>query len=147
MLKTAIRACKEAGKTALKHFDKKIRVRNKGKFDLVTNIDVLCEKKIIERTRKKYMGKQFRDYKKISKHIMGLRITNASSLDLAYIAAGRFDAYLKTNIRYNEYAAGSVLIKEAGGKITNLKRKDFSNKTKSLLISNGRIHDKLLKIL
>jgi myo-inositol-1(or 4)-monophosphatase len=78
----------------------------------------------------------------------GIRRMGAASLDLAYVAAGRFDAYWETGIKSWDIAAGLLLVTEAGGMVTN-----FDNNANDLLdngqilASNGKIHAKMLSVL
>ena len=54
----------------------------------------------------------------IAPQVAGLRRTGSSALDLAWLAAGRFDAYFEMDLKPWDIAAGIILVKEAGGKIT-----------------------------
>jgi myo-inositol-1(or 4)-monophosphatase len=54
----------------------------------------------------------------------GIRRLGAASLDLAYLAAGRFDAFWEMNLKPWDIAAGILLIKEAGGLVSDFSGKD-----------------------
>ena len=71
------------------------------------------------------------------------RKSGSAALDIAYVAAGRYDGYFENNLNLWDIAAGIVLIKEAGGIINEI---DLS-KTKNLdvIASTPDIHQKLLK--
>ncbi len=56
-----------------------------------------------------------REIKEVIKHVAGVRRTGSAALDLAWIAAGRFDAYWERGIKPWDMAAGIVLVREAGG--------------------------------
>ncbi|MDC3100495.1 MAG: inositol monophosphatase family protein [Pseudomonadota bacterium] len=66
-----------------------------------------------------------------------IRNTGSAALDLAYVSCGRFDGCLQKNVNLWDIAAGTVLIKEAGGIVDNFKYKEF-NKI-SIKASNERI--------
>jgi myo-inositol-1(or 4)-monophosphatase len=77
-----------------------------------------------------------------------LRATNCCGIEMAFLACGRFGARIK--MRGTDpygYGAGSILVLEAGGKITDMKGKPWHLKSDGVLASNGKLHDKLLKIL
>ncbi|MFI5333537.1 MAG: inositol monophosphatase family protein [Chlamydiales bacterium] len=81
---------------------------------------------------------------------MGLPIRRLGSaaIDLAYVAAGRFDAYWEVILQPWDMAAGILLVEEAGGKVTDYqdKRHDILQHG-SMLASNGLVHEQLRKIL
>ena len=72
-----------------------------------------------------------------------IRNTGSAALDLAYVSCGRFDGCLQKNVNLWDIAAGTVLIKEAGGVIDNFEFKGFSKI--SIKASNERISDDLNK--
>ncbi len=77
----------------------------------------------------------------------GLRRFGSACLDLAYVAAGRFDAYWERGLKPWDAAAGSLMIKEAGGYVTDYEGgKDFVFGG-SLIAANSDIHADLLKKL
>ena len=73
-----------------------------------------------------------------------IRNTGSAALDLAYVSCGRFDVCLQKNVNLWDIAAGTVLIKEAGGIVDNFEFKEF-NKI-SIKASNERISVDLNKI-
>tara|TARA_B100001123_G_C15313870_1_gene1025416 strand:+ start:123 stop:911 length:789 start_codon:yes stop_codon:yes gene_type:complete len=83
----------------------------------------------------------------ISKECSGLRRLGSAALDLAYVASGKLDAYWEKNLNLWDVAAGVLLVREAGGKITEPSGKIWSTKSKDILASNTNIHEKLQKLL
>lgn len=81
---------------------------------------------------------------------MGLPIRRMGSaaIDLAYVAAGRFDGFWEVTLNPWDYAPGSHIIEEAGGKITQIDGSplDYTSKL-PIVASNGRIHKKILEHL
>ena len=72
-----------------------------------------------------------------------IRNTGSAALDLAYVSSGRFDGSLLKNVNLWDIAAGTVLIKEAGGIVDNFEIEKF-NKV-NIKASNERINDDLIK--
>ena len=72
-----------------------------------------------------------------------IRNTGSAALDLAYVSSGRFDGCLQKNVNLWDIAAGTLLIKEAGGIVDNFEIEKF-NKV-NIKASNERINDDLIK--
>ena len=66
------------------------------------------------------------------------RVFGSAALDLAYVASGRFDAYIETGISLWDIAAGSLLVENAGGRVDLRPRENMKDKY-SIAASNGRI--------
>jgi myo-inositol-1(or 4)-monophosphatase len=77
----------------------------------------------------------------------GLRGTGSAALDLCYVATGRFDGFWEVQLNPWDMAAGSVIVREAGGRMTDFSGKDLSIYGQELVASNGRIHDTMLAVL
>lgn len=74
----------------------------------------------------------------------GVRRSGAASVDLAYVAAGRFDGFFETGLMPWDLAAGALLVKEAGGLVTNYFNEPDRLFDRQVVATNGRIHDELL---
>ena len=79
--------------------------------------------------------------------IQGLRRLGSAALDLAYVAAGRFEAFWELGLHPWDVAAGSLLVTEAGGKVTDFNGKKEFLWDSELLASNGKIHQVMLKLI
>ena len=77
----------------------------------------------------------------------GVRRTGAAALDLAWVAAGRFDGFWERNLRAWDLAAGIVILREAGGFVSDAEGKDKMLETGSVVAGNESIQRKLLKQL
>ena len=77
----------------------------------------------------------------------GIRRPGVASLDLAYVAAGRFDGFFETGLRPWDVAAGTLMVREAGGQVTNYGGGPEAIFGQQILATNGRIHDALLNRL
>ena len=65
----------------------------------------------------------------------------AASIDLAFVAAGKLDAYWERNLNLWDVSAGVILVKEAGGKITQPNGDEWNTESKDILASNLNIHE------
>jgi myo-inositol-1(or 4)-monophosphatase len=77
----------------------------------------------------------------------GIRRWGAAALDLAYVAAGRFDGFWERGLSPWDYAAGLILVREAGGYISEMNGKTLKMDSPSILASNNAIHSDLMKLL
>lgn len=80
-------------------------------------------------------------------HFAGLRRFGAAALDLAWIAAGRFDAYWERDLSPWDIAAGIILVREAGGFVTDLDGHDAIFTKGHIAAGNETMHRELLKLL
>ncbi len=76
-----------------------------------------------------------------------LRLQGAAAAELCYIAAGRFDARIEAYLGPWDIAAGTLILTQAGGKVTDFNGGDTFYSGHQLLASNGKIHSELLEIL
>jgi len=70
-----------------------------------------------------------------------IRRLGSAALDLAYVAAGRFDGFWEMELNPWDVAAGFLLVQEAGGRVTDYHQNPFSIFSKSILATNGLIHN------
>lgn len=80
-----------------------------------------------------------------------IRNLGSGALNMAYIAAGRFDGFWIPSLYSWDMAAGMLMVEEAGGKVTRQNGKSFDNfavtSSLDLLATNGHLHDEILKEL
>jgi len=81
------------------------------------------------------------------KKCQAVRRMGAAALDLAYLATGRFDGFWELKLSPWDMAAGSLLITEAGGKVTDFSGGPFNIYLKEILATNGKIHRQMVKVL
>ncbi|MFC1556232.1 inositol monophosphatase family protein [candidate division KSB1 bacterium] len=74
-----------------------------------------------------------------------VRRDGSAALDLAYLAAGRFDGFWELKLHPWDMAAGVLLIEEAGGTVSTFNGSDFNIKTFDLLATNGKIHEAMIR--
>lgn len=81
-------------------------------------------------------------------HTQGVRRPGAASIDLAYTAAGRFDAFYEIGLKPWDTAAGWLLVEEAGGRVTAYDPSEpFHLRSRSILASNGLLHGAVAALL
>ena len=73
----------------------------------------------------------------------GIRRFGSAALDLAYVAAGRFDGFWENGLQPWDIAAGIIIVREAGGMISEINGRDGMLKTGSILASNPNLHKAL----
>lgn len=98
-------------------------------------------------TRFEHMDAYMEIFKDVMQKTAGLRRPGAASLDLAWTAAGRFDAFYETGLKPWDIAAGCLLITEAGGIVSDLQGKDGFLKSGNLCAGNPHIHEQMLKLI
>ena len=81
------------------------------------------------------------------RHSAGVRRFGTASLDLAYVAAGRFDAYWERGLSPWDVAAGTLLVREAGGVVSDLDGGTRSLTCGHILAANEPLHPQVLKLL
>jgi len=118
--------------------DKRIRVsgRNQLKDALVsTGIPRIG----MENAHKNYL----RTLENVMKNSSGIRRYGAAALDLAYVAAGRYDAFWEFNLKTWDIAAGSLIVKEAGGYVGNINKNENYLYTGNIYACNNYLNDEL----
>ena len=80
-------------------------------------------------------------------HFAGLRRYGAAALDLAWVAAGRLDAYWERDLSPWDVAAGSLLVREAGGYVSDLDGGDAILRKGNVVAGNETMHRALLRLL
>ena len=88
------------------------------------------------------------EYNKFSsKVLIPIRKMGSAALDMAYVAAGRCDGFWQRNLNYWDIAAGIIIVKEAGGFVTDFKGNELYIENKTILVTNSRIDEEMIEIL
>jgi len=120
----------------------RIRVSNKKK--LSDSLLVTGGPKYSSKNKEKI----FSEYIEISRKILfPVRKFGSAALDLAYVACGRFDGSWHRELNYWDFAAGIVILKEAGGFIDFFENDNNIPLKKNVLASNSNIHDQLKNLI
>jgi myo-inositol-1(or 4)-monophosphatase len=77
----------------------------------------------------------------------GLRRPGSAALDLAYVAAGWFDGFWEIGLSKWDIAAGALLVKEAGGIVSDFNEKQAWMKTGNIIAANAKIYGDFIKII
>ncbi len=88
-----------------------------------------------------------RYFNRFAPKVQGIRRAGSAALDLCYLACGRFDGFWELKLSPWDSAAGHLIVKEAGGKVTDFSGKKYSIYDKYILASNGRIHNQMVRVL
>jgi myo-inositol-1(or 4)-monophosphatase len=84
---------------------------------------------------------------RVAASVSGIRRPGAATLDLASVAAGRFDGFWEQHLSAWDIAAGTLLIREAGGRVTDVTGRDIGVEHIGVVAGNPVIHEWLLDIL
>lgn len=77
----------------------------------------------------------------------GVRRPGSAAIDLCYTAMGRFDGFWELKLNVWDYAAGVLIVEEAGGRVTRFDGAEFKFGDREILASNGHIHDAMIEVL
>ena len=81
------------------------------------------------------------------KTTISVRCDGSAALDLCHTACGRLDGYWELDLESWDMAAGALIVQEAGGLVTQADGKPFSHLQRSVLASNGLLHQAMLNVL
>jgi len=126
--------------------------KNKGAFLDKEKIRVskINEGKIIHTfchgSNSKAIKKAIRYYSYQKLHGLDCRQLGSAALELAYVASGRIESIFIPNPNIWDIAAGVLLVKEAGGKVTDAKGNVWNLASSDMAASNGKVHNDIIKI-
>jgi len=86
-------------------------------------------------------------YEAVGPHVSGVRRFGSAALDLAWVAAGRMDGFWEDDLDVWDTAAGVILVKEAGGFVTDYRGSDRSFERREYIAASSAIHSKLQKLI
>ncbi len=87
------------------------------------------------------------EFNRMLPHIQGIRRLGSAAIDLAYVACGRFEGFWEPKLKPWDSAGGSLLVEEAGGRVTRYNGTGYDPEFPEMLASNGRIHDSIMRII
>lgn len=79
--------------------------------------------------------------------IRGIRRMGAATLDLAWVASGRYGAFFELTLAPWDFAAARLIVTEAGGRISDCDGNEIGLEKTSVLATNGQLHDQMLMLL
>ena len=83
----------------------------------------------------------------VAPEVAGIRRLGSAALDLAWVAAGRYDGFWEDELHYWDVAAGALLVREAGGFVTDYRGGDRAFERDEYLAASSAIHSKLQKLV
>lgn len=89
----------------------------------------------------------FEHFIQFYKRVQGIRHTGSAALDCVWVAAGRLEGFWEFDLSPWDIAAGGLIAREAGGRVTNDEGDENFLKYRSLVVSNGYLHEEMLQIL
>ena len=96
-------------------------------------------------SHKRHKNPNIHFYHQLTLRSHGVRRAGSAALDLANVAAGRYDGYWEFNLNPWDTAAGVLIVQESGGKVTRFDESPFRLDSREVLASNGLIHHELLQ--
>lgn len=87
------------------------------------------------------------EFGRIMPRVQGVRRGGAAALDMTYVAAGRLDGYWELHLSPWDWAAGDLLVREAGGRISNVSDQPWRLRSSNIVATNGLLHEELLTAL
>ena len=124
------------------------RIRNTFRY-IIGNLDGFDINEKIDESEfpdlEKYILHRLWEIDQIISEIAGIRRSGSAALDLAWVAAGRYDAYWEYGLSLWDIAAGIIIIREAGGVVTGLDGSENDLYTGNVIAGNDNIHESLLK--
>jgi myo-inositol-1(or 4)-monophosphatase len=75
------------------------------------------------------------------------RQIGSAVMEFNFVAAGRTEAIMLPGANLYDVAAGALIVREAGGKVTDFQNKEWTIRSKDILASNGKVHQRILKII
>ncbi|MDA0703145.1 MAG: inositol monophosphatase family protein [Proteobacteria bacterium] len=79
--------------------------------------------------------------------VAGIRRYGSAALDLAYVAAGRYEGFWEAGLSIWDIAAGILIVRESGGFVSEMDGRNGMLKSGNVLAANGKLHGELMKIL
>jgi len=95
-------------------------------------------------SRKRHENPNIHFYHEFTLRSHGVRRAGSAALDLAYVAAGRLEAFWEFNLNPWDTAAGILLVEEAGGRVSDFSGNRVQLESREVLASNGLIHDEMV---
>jgi myo-inositol-1(or 4)-monophosphatase len=97
-------------------------------------------------SRKRHASPNIHFYQEFTMRSHGVRRAGSAALDLAYVAAGRMEAFWEFNLNPWDTAAGILVVEEAGGRVTDFSGNHYRLDSQEILASNGHIHQEMVDL-
>ncbi len=97
--------------------------------------------------RPKNLDEHYKIFKDVFTLCADVRRTGSAALNLAYVAAGKLDGFWETGLKEWDMAAGALLVKEAGGYVSDFKGQNAYLESGNMVVGSRKVHAELLKII
>ncbi len=97
-------------------------------------------------SQKRHSSPNVHFYQEFTLRSHGVRRAGSAALDLAYVAAGRLEAFWEFNLNPWDTSAGYLIVEEAGGKVTHFDGSKFTLDSREVLATNGLIHAEMQQL-
>ena len=97
-------------------------------------------------SRKRHQNINIHFYYQLAMLTHGVRRAGAAAIDLAYVACGRLDAFWEFALNPWDMAAGVLLVREAGGTVTDMRGKAFDLHGTNILADNTQVHEEIVEL-
>ena len=97
-------------------------------------------------SQKRHSSPNVHFYQEFTLRSHGVRRAGSAALDLAYVAAGRLEAFWEFQLNPWDTSAGYLIVEEAGGKVTHFDGSKFTLDSREVLATNGLIHDEMVQL-
>ena len=97
-------------------------------------------------SRKRHQNPNIHFYHEFTLRSHGVRRAGSAALDMAYVAAGRLEAFWEFNLNPWDTAAGILIVREAGGRVSDFSGRPVRLSSEEVLASNGLIHDEMVSM-
>ncbi|KYC45557.1 MAG: Inositol-1-monophosphatase [Candidatus Methanofastidiosum methylothiophilum] len=118
--------------------DKKIIISNKNELNNSIAVTDLTKDR-------HYHEEFFKTISSLSKDLLGIRLTQSTSINLAFVAEGKYDIFIKNKINYYDLIAGTLMCEEAGGTAIDFSGNNISKSSKGIIVSNNLLAMKILE--
>lgn len=98
-------------------------------------------------SKQKYVKEILKIYSHLKLNYFDTRQLGSAGVELGFLAAGRTDIYLSPGSKSWDVAAGTLIVREAGGKVTDFDGKHWTIASEDILATNSKLHSKILKVL
>jgi myo-inositol-1(or 4)-monophosphatase len=97
-------------------------------------------------SRRRHLNVNIHFYYQLAMVTHGVRRAGAAALDLAYVACGRLDGFWEFNLNPWDVAAGSLIVEEAGGRLSDMRGRPFQLSSPHVIADNGALHDEVITL-
>jgi myo-inositol-1(or 4)-monophosphatase len=97
-------------------------------------------------SHKRHSSPNVHFYQEFTLRSHGVRRAGSAALDLAYVAAGRLEAFWEFQLNPWDTSAGYLIVEEAGGKVTHFDGSKFTLDSREVLATNRLIHDEMVRL-